>query len=237
MHNLIKYSILMPYYDRHSQLDETLRSFVQYQTRNDFEIVLIEDDKNVMDKLKHDALVKTLSHYSYSITHLRYPFSLINPAPMFNMAAKVAQGQFLILTSPECKHETNILAGLDEEFEKNVRCYVICACQSLTREGGFHMWYQHSIHRNACYHFCSAISKLSYNNVGGFDESYRNGYCFDDDDLRDSIKRIGIPFIVRDDLLVSHQWHNKGYRPSNWRQLWDRNKRIYESKFGQYIER
>lgn len=233
---VIKYSILMPYYNRHIQLVETLQSFQQYK-RDDFEVILIEDDKNVQNAVYHQLLLKIIHQFNtIKITHLRHLEASISPVTMFNMAAKVAKGQYLILTSPECRHEVDILSGLDIEFDNNIKSYVICACQSLNKNDSFHMWYQHSIHRNAKYHFCSAISRSSYFLIGGFDEQYKDGYCFDDDDFRDTIKKEGIPFVERDDLFVSHQAHDKGYRPINWEVLWNKNKKIYESKFGIYVE-
>ena len=239
MTNKIKYSFLLPYYDRHIQFIETLESFLGlYKGRNDYEVVIVEDAKNVADPIKHALFIHLINMFATEIPirHVRYPLAVINPVGMFNMAAKLAQGEYFILSSPECRHETNVLAGLDEEFAKNPNAYVVCACQALKADGTFHMWYQHSIHRNAKYHFCSAISKDQFDVMGGFEEAYQYGYCFDDDDFRDRIIHSSTPVVVCDDLLVSHQWHSKAYRPSNWKLLWEKNKKIYEAKFGKYVE-
>lgn len=236
----IKYSFLFPYYDRHIQFTQTLESFLSlYSGRDDFEVIVVEDAKNVVDPIKHVLLTNLINLFAadMSIKHVRFPLGIINPSPMFNMAAKLAEGKYLIISSPECRHETDILAGLDYEFSIPPSSYIVCACQSLKQDGSFHMWYQHSVYRNAKYHFCTAISKELWNIIGGFDEEYQYGYCFDDDDFRDRIIHSGIPVIVRDDLLVSHQYHSKAYRPTNWKILWGKNKKIYEAKFGTYIER
>ena len=48
----MKYSIIMPYYDRRYQLKKTLESFcIFYSYRQDYEVVLVEDGKNVNDDI------------------------------------------------------------------------------------------------------------------------------------------------------------------------------------------
>jgi len=45
--------------------------------------------------------------------------------------------------------------------------------------------------------------------AGGFDDRYADGIAYDDNAFRDRVARAGIPFAVRDDILVLHQWHDK----------------------------
>jgi glycosyltransferase involved in cell wall biosynthesis len=41
---MIKYSIILPYYNRKNLINTTLTSFVHfYQNRNDFEIIIVDD--------------------------------------------------------------------------------------------------------------------------------------------------------------------------------------------------
>jgi hypothetical protein len=48
--------------------------------------------------------------------------------------------------------------------------------------------------------------------IGGFDEEFANGYCYDDDELLLSIKHIlklNIKTISSDEVFVIHQYHKK----------------------------
>jgi len=228
----MRYSFLLPYYDRSLLLEVTLRSFERfYSNREDWEVVVVEDFKNVKNAELHRQLKEVVEEHDMSVRIVEGFEDSFNPSVLFNLGAKQAQGEFLILSNPECKHTVDILFGLDEEFSYGKDCYVICACRALNEDGTFYRWYQHSEHRNACYHFCSAISQENFWRIGGFDERFKDGYGYDDDAFRDRVARSGIPFIVRDDLVVEHQWHRR-VRPAGHRRALRRNKELYERNYG-----
>ena len=152
-----------------------------------------------------------------------------SPSTAFNDGAKISTGRYLIITNPECKHEVDILGGLDLIIDENPNVYIVCGCASLNKDGSFDRWYQHSVHRNKKYHFCSCISRKNFNAVKGFNEDYSIGYGYDDDSFRDRVIYSGITVICCDNLLVSHLWHEKT-RPNNYRSLLNRNKRLYEKE-------
>jgi len=206
----MKYNILMPYYNRADQLDRTLLSFEElYSGRNDFEISIIEDYKGVTDEKKHLELVKILQkHSSLWIRLLEFPMEARNPAPLFNWGAGQSKGEYLVLTNPECRHKNDVLAGFDEELSKG-DVYVVAACESLSKEGKFDRWYQHSKHRSVQYHFCSCISSDLYFRIGGFPGYFYDGIAYDDDAFLWRVKESDIPIVERDDLIVQHQWHPK----------------------------
>ena len=240
----MKYSILMPYIRRAGQLHNTLISFEQHYVsqKNDFEVIIVEDEKNFLDQREHNSLVRILDYFRgwMNIKHLHISNrNQYNPAPLFNIAAQEASGEYFIITNPECFHQTNILKGLDEEFNKNPDVYVMCACESRKGcnhfiaafdelKGEHHAWYQHSIHRNAQYHFCSALSKDNWNRIGGFDERFGDGIGYDDDDFRDTVKHAGITVVTRDDLLTIHIQHEKSDRPPGHRRLLRKNEELYK---------
>jgi hypothetical protein len=238
----MKYSFLMPYIKRHKQLENTLFSFNHwYSNRQDWEIIIIEDQKNWDSEQDHNQLDLLCKKYSHlSVKKIGPVVGPTNPARHFNTGAKMAKGQFFILTNPECFHTTNILSAADEEFNKTFDKYIICACENrknvnygikkMDQINGDHvMWYQHSRHRNVCYHFCSIISAKNFFRVGGFNEIYCDGLGFEDNDFRDSVKCAKIPFVVRDDLVVIHQWHID-QRPANWETLLKKNRKIYQNR-------
>ena len=83
----MKYSIIMPYVKRIRQFERTLRSFDwHYRFRNDFELVVVEDSKNIEDKKEHKMLVDMIGYYqqSFPIIHLEIKQKVYNPAPLYN---------------------------------------------------------------------------------------------------------------------------------------------------------
>jgi len=221
----MKYSILMPYYNRAVQLHNTLISFKRwYHDRSDYEIIIVKDAKS-NDKLETDSF--------------QLPISILkgddapNPCTAFNTAAAAAHGKILIITNPECFHDTDILSMLDKE---DPNAYLICSCKSIINvkctsqklSYTFEKWYQHSKHNPRDFHFCTAISKDNYFKVGGFDERYANGVAYDDIAFRDSVKAAGIKFIHLDYAITLHQYHPRE-RSLERTALIQRNKKIYES--------
>lgn len=226
----MKYSILMPYHNRLPQLQETLRSLrTWYGDRNDWEVILAVDGKSAEQIPLERALAWNAE--GLPVVRKRCLPQKCSPVRLYNIAARIACGEFFIITNPECLHSTNVLQGLDRIFADRPEVYAVCACVAQKADGSFLQWYQHSLKRNARLHFCSALSRENFFKAGGFDERYAEGYCWDDNDFRDSIEAAGIPTVVRDDLLVSHQHHEK-VRPGNWKALWDHNRRVYEEKWG-----
>lgn len=225
----MKYSFVIPYYNRIPQFTKTLDSFQKlYIHRTDWEVVVIEDAKNLHNLDMHKDLMWAIQNRPYRIfcipgENLRGGAA----GPSHNKGARVASGEYIILTNPEIFHQTDVLKGLDEEFSKNPNVYVVCACKSLRQDGSFEQWYQHSLYRNENFHFCNALHKKTFELVGGITEDYAKGYCFEDNDFRDKLFYKGVEFVVRDDLLTAHQWHEV-IKPSNHEEGWDRNKVLWE---------
>lgn len=241
----MKYSIIMPYYRRATQLHNTFVSFEHhYADRHDYEIVLVIDKKN--DDEVNDVLIAWRGCLPVT-SILCQVDGYSNPSPMFNLGVRNSTGEYIVLTNPECLHQNNVLAGLDQEFEQDQGLYVMCACQSLVKcagrvdrfddlKGQFHMWYQHSQHNNRCLHFCSALSRLNYNLIEGFDEAYAHGIAYDDDDFREKIKAAKIEIVLADTLLVSHQEHTRQHQilqRGDYKQRLNRNQKLYYSKWGE----
>lgn len=237
----VKYSILMPYHKRSQQFESTLKSFRHhYQGRNDYEIIVIEDQKNYHDQQEHDALLNLLQQFKdiKTLRMLRETDSW-NPSSAFNQGAQFAIGEYLMITNPECLHKVNILDELDKQFEEKPDCYVVCSCLAI-KDSKLRMswtekvsgtWYQHSVHRNALCHFCSVISKAQFDAIGGFDEEYDKGMCFEDDDFRNLVLEAGIEIIPMDDLVTIHLAHGKS-KPPNYMKMHEVNKAYYEKKWG-----
>lgn len=242
----MKYSFLIPYYKRAGHLHNTLVSFCHhYSERDDYEVILAEDSKNLKDVKEHNQLLKIVEEFKNKINIILIPIGIYtwNPCIAFNAAAKMALGEYFIVTNPECFHMANILKGLDEEFEKNSSVYVVCS--SMNRLGCKHFiksfdelggtdskWFSHSIHRPGCLHFCNALSRKSWDKVRGFDEEYVNGIAYDDNDFINRVKRTKLRIVRRDDLLTIHISHSDIFAKNpEKRKLWNINRKIYQRKW------
>lgn len=243
----MKYSIVMPYFHRPQQLCSTLTSFKHfYKDRNDFEIVIVEDYKNYMSPTYSNALYEILHIFEKDfqiVLEVQKGGVTYNPTSHFNQGVEVAVGEFILLTSPECFHMVNILSGADEEFKTNKNKYLVCGCKS-TKNGttgvmkfkdfkySFHMWYQHTKHRPADYHFCTLISKENFLKINGFDSRYQDGIAFDDDAFRDRVRNSNLEIVRRNDLWVVHVQHSKAKKEisrNEYMKLWRKNRNIYGS--------
>lgn len=228
----MKYSIILPYNKRYDQFKNTLISFVHhYQNRNDFEIIIGEDYKNSIDESEHYKLISLIENFSSKL-NLRiektYFPGVYNPCLSFNHCASVASGEFLIISNPECFHETNILNGLDTETENNKNVYVVCSCRTIdnlkiknnkliyiidpTMKNYCDGWLQHSIYNNRMFHFCVCLSKENFINMGGFDPNFQYGIAWEDVDFINRVKISKMDIKLRDDLKVLHQYHSKEYQ-------------------------
>ena len=238
----------MPFCYRSNQFHNTMMSFVHwYKERTDYEIIIIEDIKNNEDKSEHKQLFKEIRKFRNEGIEIRLTTNrkrTINPASHYNKGIRLAKGEYVIITNPECFHKSNILAGFDKYFDDNSDYYIVCACESGVQDKGKidsfvdglafenKLWYQHSVHRNANLHFCSAMSKKNYNECGGFDDIFSDGYAVEDLDLLDNIYESEslIPFPA-DELVVYHQPHT-AIKPQNWLELNQHNKMVYFNKRG-----
>lgn len=245
----LKYSFLLPYYDRAVQLHNTLVSYYDhYRGRDDWEVILVEDVKNLNDKKLHEEFIEVLAEFSeLPVGRLASTVQNTNPAPHYNMAAAFAAGRYLLLSSPEVFHVADILAGADRVFAECPASYFICGCMNVLGLGRIDKidrttqlkfredrWYQHSEKRPACYHFCTVIPADTYWDVGGFDEEFKDGISYEDNDFRDRVYAAGVKFVQEDQALTLHQDHTRHHRSHpNKKQLLGRNKKLYDRKLAE----
>lgn len=72
-------------------------------------------------------------------------------------------------------------------------------------------WYNHPIHNNRPFHFLSAISRTVLDKIGGFDENFRYGIWYDDNDFLDRIKKlVSLDNIHSDHCYGVHLYHDNG---------------------------
>jgi len=207
----------MPYWKRPEELKRTLESYEQYK---DIEIIVVDDgswdteDFTIRLPKKDNAL---------------------NPCVPINRGVEIASGEVIVLTGPEVTHRKPVLDKMKEELERTgPKGYVIAATWSIQ----YKRWNCHSavnhhipggwpVPPGSGFHFCTMMYKNFFNEVGGFDEDYREGQAFDDNDFLWRLHKHNAIFKMRDDLIVDH-YPTKTIWPEGG---WERNRKIFESKW------
>jgi hypothetical protein len=71
----------------------------------------------------------------------------------------------------------------------------------------FGSWYTHSIYRPTGLNFLAALTRNKFYELSGFDERFRNGTGFDDDEFRDRLLESGTIFNYIDNAIGVHINH------------------------------
>jgi glycosyltransferase involved in cell wall biosynthesis len=87
-------------------------------------------------------------------------------------------------------------------------------------------WYCHPIHRPTGLNFLSALTKSSYERMGGFDERYRFGTGYDDMEFRDRLRRTH-EFRYASELAGLHLEHEIVADKPSFKRPINSNRRLY----------
>jgi len=212
----VKYSIILPYIDRLRQFISVLHRFHDLYDRDDFELVVLIDSKN--DQSDTDRLIVELEKGTLRIKYLEVDQSDVhNPSKSFNTGARIGEGQYVVLSNPECYHKDKILSEFDRYLETHD--YVVAACEECADDWEVvdsellynHVrWLQHPNLDNRELHFCSVLSKENFLNWGGFDEEYCKGISYDDDDFLRTVRK-HTDSVVSIPATTVHLWHDRDY--------------------------
>ena len=219
-------SIVMAYYQRLQQLKITLETISLSSYKKDVEVIVVDDASD--EGQRADQVLNQFDldfKYYYNKKEER---TWTNPCHSFNIGFKMASGKIVIIQNPECFHAGDIIAHAVKNVNDN---YLVYSCKRLLNgewkkmfqisrtspafvkytnqlkgSGG---WYNHPVYNPTKYHFVSAIARKNLIEVGGFDERYADGYCFDDNEFvvrmeRSPYKLIAVP---PDVCFGVHQWH------------------------------
>lgn len=217
-------TIVMTYYNRRAQLLRTLESIRSFGNP---EIMIIDDcSTERIDDIQGINLIRMEQDQKW----------WFNSCVLYNAGFSQATGDIIIIQNPECVHVGNILSYTRKLTSGNLFSF---AAYSLDRDLEYktynpeelkkfiqnepqqcqvnhYGWYNHSVYRPEALHFCNAICREDLELIGGFDERYANGICFDDNDLVHRIRRAGINIQIIDDPFVIHQKHERTDYSRKW---------------------
>lgn len=246
----MKVSIVMAYFNRKHQIQNTLGQFERdYWQKYNFEVIIIDDCSK-----KEERLFDILKNYSFPIVYKvlseKEKGNRINSCIPYNIGIQRVQGNIVLLQNPECYHLGDIL----NHFINNLRegQYFSYSCftgnnteisNEIIRKNGIDEdimsrnykikkfnWYNHPLEKPSGYHFCNAIYKLDLDKVGHFDERLKDGYAFEDDMFLHAVKQKLNVQIIPPNPFVLHQYHETDknmIQNKKLRKMWMRNKKIY----------
>lgn len=250
-------SIVMSYHNRRKQLINTLKSINKTKfNKNKLEIIIINDNSSYIHNINDLPFI--FNNLNIKILNIKKEEKTwLNSCIPYNMGFNFSKYDKIIIQNPECYHNDDILCHVDNNL--NDKNYLTYSCYSLNNIestyndfnnitrldkmfelAGSSGWYNHSIYRPSYYHFCSAITKKNLNKIKGFDEEYKDGIGWDDNELLFRIKLLNIDIEIVDNHTVYHQYHkSENYRYSkdspsdeinNKNKLFNKNKSIYNDK-------
>jgi hypothetical protein len=267
IHKLKKISIVMSYYNRKRQLKKTLDIFENiYKNRYNFEVIIVDDASNKENQI--DNLIREYT-FDIELLKIgkEEKGNRINSSVVYNKGFARAKGDIIIIQNPECYHVGDLLGFVLLNLNENL--YFSFSCFStnteefnmellesnnifkkindknfLERNGKSSYlnnlnWFNHPIIRPKGFHWCSAIYKNKLKKIGGFDERFKDGYCFDDNELLLSIRyklKLNVKIIPPKFGFVVHQYHSRSiYNIKNLGELYKKNQVLFFQK-EQYLK-
>ncbi len=193
-------SLILPYWDRQEAADKALRLLDKTYAGFNFEIVIVDDGNQI-------PFVAPETSLNIKIITLPVKHEPKSPTTAWNAGVAAATGDVVVLSCIEILHETPILEQMVEALDDlGPLGYVLAAawCPELSE------WHCHSsikVPRNPAgtgIAFCGAMRKELFLKAGGFDDEYREGAGYEDNDFINRMLQVGARFLIRDDLVVTH---------------------------------
>jgi glycosyltransferase involved in cell wall biosynthesis len=108
----MKYSFIIPVYNRPEEVDELLKS-ISEQTLRNFEVIIVEDGSSLpCDKIV-DGYAGTMNVHYYNKENS-------GPGQSRNYGAERSQGEYLIILDSDCVLPPDYLQAIDDELHKEL---------------------------------------------------------------------------------------------------------------------
>lgn len=195
--------------NRLEQFTVTKRLYDEMPQTKEFLIATREYDK-VSEYLGKYGLMKDVTLLPYEVK------KGFNPSRAFNMGVRASKYANIIITSPEIKPTTDVLAQFSGLHGKNVLAEVwdedidgnlsILVCSTFRAE-------------SPAYYFLAMYQKDDIYKINGWDEDFMLGYAYEDNDFGERWKRAGLPWEMHDEIKAVHQYHPRGETIPNGTQI------------------
>ena len=208
-------SLILPYWNRQKAANEALALLDRHYREMDLEIIVIDDGST--PPFEHDFV---------KIIRLPEKKDAQATCVPINRGVEASKGDIIALSGVEMLHKKPVLQEMLKTLKEGTEnTYVSAAvwCPEQNR------WHAHSSIRKYPLHFMTMMNRSLWDRAGGFDEDYREGVCFDDDDFVRRLLRAGMNYVFRDDLVVTHPRRNAKGINVPWRL--ERNRKLFEKKW------
>lgn len=221
----MKISLILPYWDRQQAANEALSLLEDTYKDLDLEVVIV-DDGNKIPFLNNTQKLK--------VTVVKLPEKDIPKCPVtaWNEGVYAASGDIIVLSCIEILHTKPVLEQMAQAVKDiGPKGYVLASawCPESCE------WHCHSsikTPRNPWgtgIAFCAAMHKSLFLEAGGFDEDYREGAGYEDNDFINRLLKARARFLIRDDLVVIHPKTNATI---SWgEERFKRNEDLYYNKW------
>lgn len=219
----------MPYWNRQGDWTKARASYAKQYPDLDIEFSICDDGSPIPLRNTQDPRERIVS--------LPPKQHALNPCVPINLAVRNATRDVIVLTNPETEHRERVLdkmfAALDGPND-----YVMTGCRDTMHE----QWYAGPdrdyrgclLPPGTHYHFCVMFHRSLFERVGGFDEDYRQGHGYDDNDWLWRLWTLGnvnfkyVPGVV---------WHCRSLmQRSIWKSaLLKRNEALLRKKWGKEL--
>lgn len=224
-------SLVLPYFNRAEATTRALKRHADLYPDVDMEVVIIDDGS--------ETPYYAPPGMPWPVHVIRMPRKAgpLNPCLPINIGVQCSSGRVLAISNPEIVHRTAVLPELVKSLETADYVTAACWCPETSR------WHAHSnrtplyadrtevkMPAGAQYHFLAIVSRETWDACGGFDNDFRGGAGYDDNDFLLRLDRIGASFAIRDDLVVDHS--RAGAHAAWTPHMFERNRKLFLSKWG-----
>jgi glycosyltransferase involved in cell wall biosynthesis len=215
-----KIGVVIAYYNRAHLLRNTLKTIFTTE-HTDYRIVIVDDASSEPLDLPDVEIIRVDPHEK----------TWTCPVIPYNMGiARVLDADIIVIQNAECAHFGDVLMYANDLVTDTN--YISFGCWSLAEgrtlddvwpdiiadnplrtDGGGTGWYNHPRWNVRRFHFCMAMSKQTMLDLNGFDERFKDGAGYDDNDLVRRLSRMKRWFIMTNEYepFVVHQWHDRDH--------------------------
>lgn len=243
-------SIIMVTYNNLGCTKACLESIELFTDYPNFEVIIVDNNSRdgSQDFLRYYVELK--ANYSLIINDNNSGFSAAN-----NQGLQMARGDYLVLLNNDTYVTSGWLASLYRHFKRNPLLGMVGpSTNNIGNEAKITIHYHdmtemaqkaqvitlskmgESFSIPALAFFCVMLSRKVYEQVGELDEAFGIG-MFEDDDYCRRVTELGYEMLCADDVFIHHHlsasFDQMGVKRKQ--QLFEKNKLIYEKKWGAWI--
>lgn len=216
-------TVVMPYWERYQAALTTMKSFDELYG-DDVKVIIVDDGSPTQPAKPLEDLFDRLI-----VLSLPVKYETKNPCIPMNRGAKLVDSEYIGLSNPETYHkEPSLYEMVDLIKDDNDYILAPAWCPELNT------WHCHptlqpdGIPAGTGFHHMGLMKKTLWDKIGGMDEEYRDGYCFDDTDFVMRLVAGNANFIYSTKPVFHSRNNAKAPPPSGG---WYKNRDLYISKW------